>query len=204
MTLLREFMTADNFTAAARKLAEPICRRFDLPDVYQLGLVVPNAVAADEAMVRDWGLDPAFMLDAEVARWIENGKELRASARFGFTYHQGYELELIEPRQGADFYARDLNPDGEIFLQHFGLRVHDLDLQTARLTSQGVPLLVRGRSGSGPLTADFCYLDTRAEFGVITELICMRFLGIHWRIPPPLARYMGRRQMRSGKRVLSL
>ena len=57
MTLLREFMTADNFTAAARKLAEPICRRFDLPDVYQLGLVVPNAVAADEAMVRDWGLE---------------------------------------------------------------------------------------------------------------------------------------------------
>jgi hypothetical protein len=114
MTLLKEFMTAENFTAAIRKLAEPICSRFDLPDVYQLGLVVPNAVAADEAMVRDWGLDPAFMLDGEVAQWIENGKELRVSARFGFTYHQGYELELIEPRQGADFYARDLNPDGEI------------------------------------------------------------------------------------------
>jgi hypothetical protein len=77
MTLLREFMTAENFTAAVRKLAEPICRRFDLPDVYQLGLVVPNAVAADEAMVRDWGLDPAFMLDGEVPQWIENGKELR-------------------------------------------------------------------------------------------------------------------------------
>ena len=54
--------------------------------------------------------------------------ELRVSARFGFTYHQGYELELIEPRQGADFYARDLNPDGEIFLHHFGFVVRDLDL----------------------------------------------------------------------------
>jgi len=204
MTLLSEFMTAENFTAAVRKLAEPICQRFDLPDVYQLGLVVPNAVAADEAMVRDWGLDPAFMLDGESALWIENGKELRVSARFGFTYHQGYELELIEPRQGPDFYARDLNPDGEIFLHHFGFLVRDLDLQTARLTSQGVPLLVRGRIHSGPLTADFSYLDTRGEFGLITELICMRFLGIHTRIPPPLARYVGRRQMKSGKRALSL
>jgi Glyoxalase/Bleomycin resistance protein/Dioxygenase superfamily len=204
MTLLKEFMTAENFTAAVKKLAEPICRRFDLPDVYQLGLVVPNAVAADEAMVRDWGLDPAFMLDGESALWIENGKELGVRARLGLTYHQGYELELIEPRQGDDFHARDLNPDGEIFLQHFGLRVQDLDLQTARLTSQGVPLLVRGRIRSGPLRADFSYLDTRAEFGLITELICMRFLGIHTRVPPPLARYMGRRQMKSGKRAMSL
>ena len=159
MTLLREFMTAENFTAAVKKLAEPICRRFDLPDVYQLGLVVPNAVAADKAIVRDWGLDPAFMLDGEATLWIENGKELRVSARLGLTYHQGYELELIEPRQGDDFHARDLNPVGEIFLQHFGLRVQDLDLQTARLTSQGVPLLVRGRSGSGPLTGDFDNLN---------------------------------------------
>ena len=204
MTLLREFITTGNFTAAVNKVAEPICRRCDLPGVYQLGLVVPDAVAADEAMVRDWGLDPSFMLDGEPALWIENGKELHVSGRIGLTYHQGYELELIEPRQGTDFYARDLNPDGEIFLHHFGFLVHDLDLQTARLTSQGVPLLVRGRIHSGPATADFSYLDTREEFGIITELISMRFLGLHTRIPAPLARYMGRRQTRSGKRVLSL
>jgi len=204
MTLLSEFMSAESLPAAVNKLATPICRQLDLPDVYQLGLVVPDAVAADEAMVRDWGLDPAFMLDGEAARWIENGKELHVRARLGLTYHQGYELELIEPRQGDDFHARDLNPDGEIFLQHFGFLVHDLDLQTARLTSQGVPLLVRGRLHSGPLTGDFSYLDTRAEFGIITELICLRFVGIHGRVPPPLARYMGRRQTRSGKRVLSL
>ena len=204
MTLLREFMAAKSFRAAVNELAAPICRRFDLPDVYQLGLVVPDAEAADEAMVRDWGLDPAFMLDGQAALWIEDGKELQVSGRLGFTYYQGYELELIEPRQGADFYARDLNPDGEIFLHHFGFLVHDLDLQTARLTSQGVSLLVRGRIHSGPLTADFSYLDTRGEFGLITELICMRFLGFHTRIPPPLARYMGRRQIKSGKRALSL
>ena len=82
--------------------------------------------------------------------------------------------------------------------------MQDLDLQTARLTSQGVPLLVRGRIHSGPLTANFSYLDTRGEYGLITELICPRFLGIHGRIPPPLARYMGQRQTRSGKRALSL
>jgi hypothetical protein len=204
MTLLRELITAKSFTAAVNELAEPIRRRFGLRAVYQLGLVVPDAEAADEAMVRDWGLDPAFMLDGETALWIENGKELHVSARLGFTYYQGYELELIEPRQGDDFHARDLHPEGEIFLQHFGFLVHDLDRQTARLTTQGVPLLVRGRIHSGPLRADFSYLDTRAEFGVITELICMRFLGLRTRIPPPLARYMGSRQIKSGKRALSL
>ncbi len=204
MTLLRELVATKNFVAAVGGLAEPIRRRFDLPGVYQLGLVVPDAEAADEAMVRDWGLDPAFMLDGEAALWIENGKELHVSGRLGFVYYEGFELELIEPRQGADFYARDLDPDGEIFLHHFGFLVHDLDRQTARLTSQGVPLLVRGRLHSGPLTANFSYLDTRAEFGLITELICMRFLGLRTRIPPPLARYMGRRQIKSGKRAVSL
>nr|WP_199256231.1 VOC family protein [Mycolicibacterium mengxianglii] len=205
MTLLRELVTAEDFTAAVKKLADPICRRFDLPDADQLGLVVPDAVAADQAMARDWALDPAFIFDSEISQWIENGKELGASARFGFSYHRGYELELIQPRHGADLYARDLNPDGEIFLHHVGVRVRNLDLHTARLTSQGVPLLVRGRSGSGPLSGEFAYLDTRAEFGMITELICTRFLGIHTRIPPPkLARYMGRRQINSDKRVLSL
>jgi hypothetical protein len=204
MTLLSEFMTAESLPAAVNKLATPICRQLDLPDVYQLGLVVPDAVAADEAMVRDWGLDPSLMIDGEAALWIENGKELDIGARLGLTYHQGYELELIEPRKGADFYARDLKPDGEIFLHHFGFLVHDLDLQTARLTSQGVPLLVRGRIQSGPLRGDFSYLDTRGEFGLITELICIQFLGIHTRIPPPLARFVGRHQTRSGKRVLSL
>jgi len=79
-----------------------------------------------------------------------------------------------------------------------------LDLKTARLTSQGVPLLVRGRIHSGPLTVNFSYLDTRREFGLITELICLRFLGFHARIPPPLARYMGQRQTKSGKRALSI
>src|SRR4051812_44933000 len=107
MTLLGELMTVEDFAAAVKKLADPICRRFDLPDAFQLGLVVPNAVAADQAMTRDWALQPALVFDSEVGRWIENGKESRASARFGFSYHHGYELELIEPRQGADFYARD-------------------------------------------------------------------------------------------------
>src|ERR1700741_3588459 len=100
MTLLKEFMTAENFTAAVKKLAEPICRRFDLPDVYQLGLGVPTAGGAGEAMVRDRGLGPAFMRDGESALWSENGKELGVRARLGLPYHQGYEVELIEPRQG--------------------------------------------------------------------------------------------------------
>jgi hypothetical protein len=83
MTLLREFMAAKSFPAAINELAEPIRRRFDLPDVYQLGLVVPEAVAADEAMVRDWGLDPSFMLDGEAALWIRTASYCASAAGSG-------------------------------------------------------------------------------------------------------------------------
>ena len=74
-------------------LAKPICRQFDLPDVYQLGLVVPDAVAADEAMVRNWGLDPCFMLDGETALWIENGKKRGIVAPGGL--HKGRQVISI-------------------------------------------------------------------------------------------------------------
>jgi glyoxalase/bleomycin resistance protein/dioxygenase superfamily protein len=204
MTVLRELMSANDFTTAVKKLADPVSIRLDLPKAYHLGLVVADAVAADQAITQEWGVDPALIMDTEVGRWIENGKESRAKVRFGFSSHQRYELELIEPRQGADFYTRDLTADGDIHLHHLGIWVRDLDLQIARLTSQGIPLLVRGYSGSGPVSGNFAYFDTRPEFGIITELTCTRFLGIQARIPSPrLARYVGRRQIRSGKRVLS-
>lgn len=205
MTLLKELVGAPDFTAAVEKLVDPICRRFELPDAYQLGFVVSDVVAADEAMTRDLALEAAFIFDSHTDRWIEGGKESQADARFGFSYHHGFELELIEPRQGAGFYLRGLDSCREPSLHHVGFRVRDLDLQTARLAGQGVPLLVRGRSGSGPVSGDFAYLDTRPEFGIITELVSTRFLGIQVRVPPPrLARHMARRQKSSGKRVLSL
>jgi len=205
MTLLKELAAAGNFTAAVKELADPLSRRLNLPGVFQLGLVVPDAVAADQTLQQDMALSPAFMLDTDIGLWIENGQTIvGGSVRYGFTYHQGYELELIEPRQGCEFYARDMHPDGEIFLQHLAVRVSDVDAQIARLGRLGVPLLVRGRSGAGPMVGNIAYLDTRAEFGIITELICTRFLGISTRLPPPsLARYMGRRQNRGGNRVLS-
>ena len=76
-------MTAKNFTAAVNDLAEPIRRRFDLPDVYQLALVVPDAVAADEAMVRDWGLDPSFIIDGEAACGLRTGRNCTSRADSG-------------------------------------------------------------------------------------------------------------------------
>jgi hypothetical protein len=185
MTLFSELATAADFTTAVREIADPLTQKLNLPAVSQLGLVVPDASAASYAMVRDWGLDPAVIIDSDVARWIENGCEKTTSARYGFCYHRGFELELIEPRAGTDFYARECGGEGGIVLHHVGVRVRDLDLETARLTSRGVPLLVRGRSGAGPFRGDFSYLDTRAEFGIIVELISTRFLGLRARIPPP-------------------
>jgi hypothetical protein len=144
------------------------------------------------------------MLDGQAAMWIENGEERQVRARLGFTYRHGYELELIEPREGTDFYSRDLHPEGEIFLHHLGFLVSDVDRETARLTSRGVPLAVRGRVQSGPMRGNFSYLDTRPEFGVFTELICVRLMGVQTRTPPWLARFLAKRQVKSGKRAMSM
>ena len=53
-----------------------------------MGLVVADAVSADQAMV-EAGLPHAFLASVRTDRWEENGTNKPLTATLGFAYHQG-------------------------------------------------------------------------------------------------------------------
>lgn len=200
---LTDYLAAADFSSAVESIEKKLQAQYGLPAAYQLGLVVADAVSADQAMV-EAGLPHAFLVSARTDRWEENGTDKQLTAKLGFAYHQDYELELIEPENNAEFYARDIDPQGNIVVHHFGFMIRDLEDWMARLSAAGAPLLVRGKLRLGIVSGEFAYFDTRQDCGMITELISMKILGIHARLPQALVARLARFQVASGKRSFSM
>ena len=76
------------------------------------------------------------------------------------------KLELIQPVEGESPHKEFLNSKGE-GIQHIGFAVNDLDGEVAKLTKQGVKVLMSGKWPGG----GFAYLETDAVGGIIIELL---------------------------------
>jgi hypothetical protein len=195
--LLADLPWQGDFAARVQDLALAARRRLGLDrPVHQLGVVVPDVVAAAEEL-EGQGLAPFLLVGGPARRWAEGGQERPMRSRLGFGSHQGIEIELLEPGSGTDFYRRSLDAAGRPVLQHLGFLVGDVDAAARALA---VPITVRGRIGFGPLRIDFAYLDTEREAGLILELIGHRLLGLRCRPPARLQRLAGRLRKRWHKR----
>jgi hypothetical protein len=191
MLKLQDYLDAPDFDAAVTELGASMRQALELPKVFQLGLVVPDAEAADRDLAEQ-GIKTVLAMVATPSMCIVEGVENRSSTTLAFAYHHGYELELIQPGEGAVFYARDLDPAGSIVLQHLGFVVRDIDTWVARLCSGGQRLMVRGRIVTGPVEANYAYFDTRAEHGIIMELISVQVFGRYLESPQGLYTFLGR------------
>jgi hypothetical protein len=118
--------------------------------------------------------------------------------------HRGFELELLEPTEGSDFYRQSLDPTGGIVVQHLGLLVPDVDEWADRLAAAGSPVWIRGKLKIGPATADFCYMDTVEQAGLIIEFISWRICGSSFRPLAALYHVAGRLEKRWGKRSITV
>ncbi len=176
MIFFQDLLDAPDFNKAVDGLARAFRDKHNLPEIYQLGLVVPNVdTAADELEAR--GLGPFFNATGAPTLWLERGQNKSMAGKLGMAYHNGFELELLEPGKGTNFYQQSLDPDGKIVVQHLGLLVKDVDKWADRLSSAGFPVWVRGKLKTGPSTTDFAYMDTVEEAGVIIEFISWRLFG---------------------------
>lgn len=197
---LEELLCSPDFGAAVGNLARPFRERWGLPEVHQLGLVVPDVEnAADELTRRDIG--PFFIAVGAPRLWRERGQERRVQGKMALTRYQGVELELLEPLDGSDFYTGSVNPEGRPVLHHIGFFVKDLDGWADRLARSGYPVWVRGRLGLGPLQTDFAYMDTVGDAGVIVEFIRWRIFGVRFVPPGSVLKAIGGLERRLGFRL---
>ena len=199
MILLDELMNAKDFDIAVNGLAREFRDAHQLPAIEQLGVVVPDVVRASENLEAQ-GIGPFLITHISPVLWRERGEERRIRGKLALAYHQDYELELLEPAEGSDFYGRRTESEGRMLVQHLGMLVEDVDAYAERLNASGVETWVRGRLKIGPLLVDFAYMDTVEETGIIVEFISWRLYGRLFKMPAGIVKVAGQVQKWSGKR----
>jgi hypothetical protein len=181
------------------RIAEDFRRQYNFPEVHQLGVVVADVEKA-AANLEARGVGPFFIASDTLPLWNERGVNKAFSGKLGMAVYHGYEIELLEPGVGSNFYKNCVDAQDRMVIHHLGFLVKDVDAWRNRLERAGSETWVRGRIQSFPMTIDFVYMDTVAKAGIILEFIDMRFLGI--RVKPPGAVYhaLGRLEKLTGIR----
>ena len=200
---LDDLMASGDLTGQVNSLARDLRTRYDFPPVHQLGLIVPDVEKAAEELEAK-GIGPFFIGGGAPKLWRERGRDLDFKGKIGIAYHQGLEIELIEPGTGSDFYRDYVDPDGRIVLQHLGFLVDNVDAWAEKMAADNYPVWIRGKLRAGPLAADYAYMDTVEDAGLLLEFIHWRFLGIRWNLPAGVYHAIGRLQKWSGKRSFSV
>jgi len=202
MIFFDELLEAQDFRAAVEEIGRDFRARFALPPIHQLGLVVPDVEkAADELEAK--GLGPFFIVDGSVDIWKERGEDKSFAGKMGLAHYQGYEIELLEPGNGSDFYRQCLD-SGRPVVQHMGFLVNDVDIWSSVLSQAGCPVWVKGDMGVWPVRTRFTYMDTVKESGLIMEFICWSILGMVFEPPSLLYRGLAHLEKRLGIRSISM
>ncbi|MBN1496228.1 MAG: VOC family protein [Spirochaetes bacterium] len=198
--LFLDMMSGSGFNARIQEVAAEFRNRAGIPlRVYQAGVLVPDVVKA-AIDLESQGFGPFMISSASLPRWTERGAERHFKGTMGLAYHDGIEIELLEPGTGSDFYRQCVDPQGRPVLHHIGFLTRSVDTWADTVSALGCPAWVRGRIGVGPLSIDFAYMDTVREAGTILEFIGYRFAGIPVNPIPGLVRGVGMIQKRIGKR----
>ena len=203
MIYLDDLLRGNDFDHVVAGLARPLRERFAFPSLHQLGVVVPDVEKAAAVLEND-GFEPFFVARGAPVFWQEKGRRHRVSDKMGLAYHQGIEIELLEPLQGSDFYHSALDPSGRPVLQHLGFLVEDVDRWGEKLASAGLGVWVRGQLKTGPVKTDFAYMDPLEDDGLIMEFIVWRCFGQRFHPRSAIAHTIGRIQQWTGKRCWSL
>jgi hypothetical protein len=202
MIYLDDLLKADDFGQAVNAIAKDFRDKYYIPDIYQLGIVVPDVEAAATEL-EEKGFGPFFIASDTLDLWREHGKSKIFHGKVGIAYYKGFELELLEPGIGSDFYKSCVDNSGRMVVQHLGFHSSDVDAQARCLEEIGRSTWVRGRIKSFSLVTDFAYMDTLDQAGIILELIDMKLLGFPIKLSAGIVHTLGRLEKMIGKRSLS-
>jgi len=202
MIYFEDLLKTADFGQSVSAIAKDFREKYEFPGVRQLGIVVSNVETA-AAELEDKGICLFFIASDTLDSWNERGKNKTFSGKVGLACHKGYEIELLEPGVGSNFYKSCVDKKGRMVLQHLGFSVKDVDSFKRKLEELGNKTWVRGRIKSLGLVTEFAYMDTVKQAGIIMELIDMRYFGISLKPHAGFYHNFGRLEKLIGKRSLS-
>lgn len=139
--------------------------------ISQIGIVVRDLEEAAKAYGQLLGVELPDVIPSgkpEITQVVYQGQPTEAKARFMFIDTPLIQVELIEPGDSPSTWQEELESKGE-GVHHISFVVDDLDEQIACLAELGYSVIQRGNFWSGK--GRYAYIDTRATFKVIMELL---------------------------------
>ena len=150
----------------------------EIKKVFQLGIVVDDALAAAQSACELFALDPESIQYVDLSEYaapvLYKGQETRSYLKLAMVNVAGLEFEFIQFVGGdanshKDFY--DKNGPG---LQHICVAVDDYAGAVKRMEELGAVPLIEGGSDE---TGYYKYMDMRAQNGLIIELYDEKLSG---------------------------
>jgi len=200
---LEDLLREKSFSLAANKLSKHIRDAHGVPPLYQIGALVPSVESAAQAL-EERGLGPFFIMAGRAVSWRENGHERDCTLKLGLAFHQGIQVELLEPVRGSDIHKDSLDAQGRPIVQHLAFLTRDVDAWAERLEAAGTRLWVRATLKGAGLTADLAYMDKNEDDGISMEFIRIKLFGIPLRLSAGATHTIGRIQKWTGKRCLEV
>ena len=168
-----------------------------LPEVGQICYVVPDINKSIAYCKDKFGLSPWMLLELRPDPCIQQGKHIHAVWKLALAYMGPVQVELIQVLEGESFHLRHVEESKE-GVHHLGFMVQDINRRLDACEKMGIGVLQRGTIRETGVKADYAYLDTVEQAGIIIELIQWRFGPI----PVPLNRLGFNLACRVGSKTL--
>ena len=137
-------------------------------EVTQNAWVVTDLETAAKAWSETLGIGPFFMGSYPASLFEDMTYPGELTMKTAIAYSGDLQIELIEPLGDAPNAYRDVYADGETGFHHVCFWSDDLAADLAAYAASGAETVNVGRMRGGPR---FAYVDTRAQFGCMTELL---------------------------------
>jgi len=148
-------------------------KRFPLPDVAQICILVPNLDKAVETYWDRFGIGPWHLYTYGkplVKRMTRHGKPYDYKMKVALSYIGKMRIELIEPLEGDTVYKEFIEQHG-YGVHHLGVLTDNMKASLKEAEECGLKMTQDG-AGFGPDgDGHYAYLDTENLLGTTIELI---------------------------------
>ena len=162
---------ADNYILIDKKAKKVYMMESKLKRMFQIGIAVPDAIAAAENFCRLFDIDEKEIQiidgrDEEPIPMLYNGKETLAAMVIAMVNVAGVEFEFVQHYSGDTNYHKD-------YLEKHGSGIHHICIDVAnyqdmvdKMSAMGGKVINDGGQGD----FSYKYLDMRESMGIVFEM----------------------------------
>lgn len=148
-------------------------KKFPLPDIAQICIIVPDIEKAVETYWERFGIGPWHFYTYGkplVKRMTRHGKPAEYKMRVALSYIGKMRIELIQPLEGDTVYQEFVDQHG-YGVHHLGVLTSDMQESLKKAEECGIEMTQDG-AGFGPDDdGHYAYLNTENLIGTTIELI---------------------------------